>query len=266
VSGGVPGGWAEIRRAASDRVSGAAEIALRAAEALAALPRSDLEGAVSALARGHPSMAPLWRLGTEALGAPDHAGAARTFAQRLAAERDRVASRAAGLLFGPTGPGTVVVHSYSGTVVAAVAAAGATALCARSEPGGEGQLTASRLADRGVEAIVVDDDEAAERVAGADALVTGADAVGPGGVVNKAGTARLARAASSGGRPAIVVAGSSKLIAADLPAPHPFERVPLAAFSAIVTEEAVLDPTEADRRVRDFSLDPALAELLATMS
>jgi translation initiation factor 2B subunit (eIF-2B alpha/beta/delta family) len=254
------GVWNRIRAAAGDRESGASEIALRAAEALSALPRSDLQQAVAALVRGHPSMAPLWRLGSEALESTDHAGAAMGCARRLAAEQKGVAVRAAALL-----SGTVLVQSYSGTVVAAVVVAGVRALCARSEPGGAGALTASRLNERGIEAHVVEDKDAPHHAARADAVLTGADAVGPGGVVNEVGTRRLAEAAIAAGRRALVLAGSSKLVAADLPAPHPFERIPLEVFSGIVTEDETLDPVEAGRRSMTFPLSPALAELLAAM-
>ncbi len=249
----------EIRAAAGDRESGASQIALRAAEALSALPRSDLAEAVAALVRGHPSMAPLWRLGSEVLKAEDHAAAAREFARRLRAEGDGVAARAASLI-----SGTVVVHSYSGTVVAAVVAAGVRALCARAEPGGAGKLTASRLIERGIDAQVIEDEEAVDHAARVDAVLTGADAVGPGGVVNEAGTRRLAEAAVAAGRSALVLAGSSKLVAADLPALHPFERAPLEAFTAIVTEHEKLDPAEAGRLALNFPLHPVVAELLGT--
>jgi translation initiation factor 2B subunit (eIF-2B alpha/beta/delta family) len=251
----------DIRAAAGDRQSGASEIALRAAEALSALPRSDLEEAVAVLVRGHPSMAPLWRLGSEALGSADHAAAARAFAGRLGTEQKRVAARAAALL-----SGTVLVHSYSGTAVAAVVAAGVRALCARAEPGGAGELTASRLTERGIEAQVVEHHEAVDHAARVDAVLTGADAVGPGGVVNEVGTRRLAEAAIAAGRPAIVVAGSSKLIGADLPAPKPFERAPLQSFTAIVTEDGSMDPLETGRRAMAFPLHPTLARLLAAMA
>jgi translation initiation factor 2B subunit (eIF-2B alpha/beta/delta family) len=255
--------WDAVRSAAGDRVSGASEIALRAAEALAALPRFDLEEAVSAIIRGHPSMAPLWRLGSRVLEAEDHAAAARAFAEALRTEQKDVVARAAPLLHGP-----VLVQSYSGTVVAAVVAAGVSALCARSEPGGAGELAAARLTERGIEARVVEDEEAADyaaRVEAIDAVLTGADAVGPDGVVNEVGTRRLAEAAVGAGGRALVVAGSSKLVAADLPASDPFERIPLEAFTAIVTDVETLDPVEANRRSMSFPLSPALAELLDGM-
>lgn len=253
-------GWTEVRAASGDRRSGAAEIGRRAAEALAALPPGDLQDAVAALVRGHPPMAPLWRLGTEVLSAGDHRDAARRFALALAAERDAVAAAAAPLL-----GGTVVVHSYSSTLVAAVALASARALCARSEPGGEGEVTARRLAEMGVEALVLDDEQAAAEAARTDAVVVGADAVGPGGVVNKVGTNRLAEVARRAGRAAIVVAGSSKLIAVDVPAPHPFERVPPASFTAIVLEDGPVHPEEAARRALSFTLHPALERLLVEL-
>lgn len=255
-----PSGWDAVHWAAEDRVSGSSEIAVRAAEALAALPRFDVKDAVSALVRGHPSMAPLWRLGTEVLEAEDHATAAGAFAAALRAEQKSVVARAADLLHG-----TVLLQSYSGTVVAAVVAAGVRALCARSEPGGAGELTAARLTDQGIEAHVVEDEEAADQAARVDAVLTGADAVGPGGVVNEAGTRRLAEAAVTAGGRALVLAGSSKLVAADLPAPLPFERIPPEAFTAIVTDAETLDPVEASRRSMSFRLSPVLAELLAGM-
>jgi hypothetical protein len=68
------------------------------------------------------------------------------------------------------------------------------------------------------------------------------------------------------GKPALVLAGSSKLVAADLPAHRPFERAPLEAFTAIVTEGERLDPVEAGRRSGSFPLSPALADLLADLS
>jgi translation initiation factor 2B subunit (eIF-2B alpha/beta/delta family) len=249
--------WEGIRGAASDRRSGAAEIARRAAEALAALPRADLRAAVEALVRGHPSMAPLWRLGTEVLAARDHAGAAAAFARRVGAEADAVAAAAAPLL-----DGTIVLHSYSSTLVAAVAAAGVAAHCARSEPGGEGEATAAALRERGVDAWVVSDKEAEARAASGMTVVVGADSVGPGGVVNKVRTAALATASRRGGGRCLALSGSTKLVAEDLPAGPPFERVPLDRLTAIVTEDGTLAPGEARRAAAAHVLHPVLRDLL----
>jgi translation initiation factor 2B subunit (eIF-2B alpha/beta/delta family) len=260
VAGDRDEGWVEIRRAAEDRASGAAEIARRAASALSSLPRSDLEEAVRTLVRGHPSMAPLWRLGSAVLSSGDHSAAAADFAGTVLAEREAVAGRARSVLAGP-----VVTLSYSSTLVAAVAAAGGPARCAVSQPGGEGAVTAERLRGRGVEAEAVDDATALDAATGGVTVVTGADAIGPGGVVNKFLTRAMATGATGGGGACYAVAGGSKFLAADLPAPKPFERTPLSLFTAILTEEGLLGREEAARWALAHPLHPALVDLLAPL-
>jgi hypothetical protein len=258
MDGARDAGWEVVRDAAVDRRSGAAEVSLRAAEALAALPPPDLPGAVRTLVAGHPSMAPLWRLATEVLASGDHRDAAARFARGILAERDAIAEVAAPLLDHPV----LVLHSYSSTLVAAVGRTDARALCARSQPGGEGALTALRLRDGGVTAEVVEDEDALAAASDGVPVVTGADAVGPAGVVNKVRTTALAEAARTGGGGCYALAGTSKLVAADVPAPRPFERTPLHLFSAVVTEEAALEPGAAGAAASRFALHPMLAELL----
>ena len=203
-------------------------------------------------------MAPMWRLGTAVLRAADHREAAGAFARRVLAERDAVAATAGPLFRSPA----LVVHSYSSTVIAAVARTGVRALCARSEPGGEGTATAGRLRQTGLAAEVVEDEEAVAAARAGTPVVVGADAVGPGGVVNKVRTGVLAEAARSGGGGCYVLAGSSKLLSVDVPAPEPFERVPLPGFAAIVTEDAVLDAAAADQAASRHTPHPDLAVLL----
>jgi translation initiation factor 2B subunit (eIF-2B alpha/beta/delta family) len=254
--------WGELRDAETDRRSGAAEIALRGAEALAALPPSDLQEAVAALLRGHPSMAPLWRLATEVLGADEHPGTAARFARGLLAGGDRITAVAAPILRVPR----LVLHSYSSTLVAVVRSTGAQALCARSEPGGEGRETARSLQEAGLDARLIEDHAALGAAASGVPVVTGADAVGPGGVVNKVGTRVLAEASRRGGAGCTVLAGTSKLLAVDLPAPRPFERIPLDLLERVVTEERALAPGEALLETGRFPLHPELAALLAELS
>lgn len=227
--------WRDVRQAAADRSSGAVQIARRAALALAALPASDLLEAVRALVSGHPSMAPLWRLGAEVLDADDHREAAARFARRLVGEREAVAGQAARLLDGP-----VVTLSWSSTLVAAIELAGVTVACARSEPGGEGETTARYLRHGDVKATLVEDQGALRLANSGRTVVVGADAIGPGGVVNKVLTRALAEAAHRAGGRCYSLAGSSKLIGADLPAPPPFERTPLDILT-VVTERGPLD-------------------------
>jgi hypothetical protein len=253
----VAGAWDDLRAVADDAESGAAEIARRAAVTISALPRSDLVEAVRALARGHPAMAPVWRLGGTVLSAEDHAGAALAFAETVRREAEGVATIASGIL-----PEEVITLSYSSTLVAAVSAAGVRARCARSAPGGEGSLTAERLRARGIDAHVLEDDEAVSMAASGASVVVGADALGPGGAVNKVGTGSLAGSALSGGASAFVVAGTSKLIGADLPASIPFERTPLDQFTAVITERGAFDPVETGREAVAHPVHPSLRDLL----
>jgi translation initiation factor 2B subunit (eIF-2B alpha/beta/delta family) len=135
-------------------------------------------------------------------------------------------------------------------------------VCARSDPGGEGRETARRLRDAGVDAAVVKDHVALAAAASGIPVVTGADAVGSGGIVNKVGTRRLAGACRGGGGTFLIVAGTSKLLAEDLPAPHPFERTPLDAVDVVVTEEGPLRPAEALDAAGRFPVHPVLAAVL----
>ncbi|HWO70529.1 MAG TPA: hypothetical protein VNP94_07230 [Actinomycetota bacterium] len=245
---------ATVAAIASDRRSGAREIARAAAEALAGLDPETVPDAVRALLRGHPAMAPLWRLATAVLEAPDPAAGASRFLELLRRD-DRVPEAAAPLL-----PDAVLTISWSSTVVAALRLRRPrSVLCMVSEPGGEGRRTAEALAELGARAIP---DEEALAAFPAEAAVVGADAVGPGGLVNKVRTGALCRAARGRGLPAMALAGETKLLSADLPAPGPFERVPLGLLDAVVLPEGPVGAAEAARRAGAARLHPSLAPLL----
>jgi hypothetical protein len=259
--------WAEIEAVAGDRSAGAAELARRAATALGVLGPADLFPALTVLLGGHPSMAPLWRLGTLLLGSPDHAAAARRFAGHLDREAEAVASAASGVLGPPGAP--VLTFSYTSMVIGALAyrarhrpGGGWSLLCSRSEPEGEGAAMAEALRSRGFDAEVVADAEALELVPSVSAVVTGADAVTPGGVVNKAGTRALATAARRAGVPWIVLAGEPKLVGAEVPVVAPFERTPIGLAGAVVAGGALLSPERASALAAARPLHPQLAALL----
>ncbi|HEX2031189.1 MAG TPA: hypothetical protein VHL78_07300, partial [Actinomycetota bacterium] len=162
-------------------------------------------------------------------------------------------------------PDEVIVHSWSSTVIRALEGAGVRAWCARSEPGGEGVRTARRLSASGTAATAVSDEEAVDRAAAGGTVLAGADAVGPGGAINKVGTGTLAAAASAGGGRAFLVVGDAKFVATDLPARRPFERVPLRALTAVITGDGPLDPDAAGRLARRFPLHPLLERELAAL-
>ncbi len=204
---------------AHDRTSGAAELARRAAQALALVPPADLPEAAAAVARAQPAMAAVYNAVQAALR-----GALPAFLENLGRVPD-----VSSLLRGRV----VLTHSHSSAVVSAIRNAGvAAAVCTESLPGGEGRTAAAALGAR-----LIPDAALYREMAGVDVVVVGADAVTPELVVNKLGTALVALAARERGVPAYVLAGSEKLVPA---AWQPvlgelFEATPRSWFTAVLT-------------------------------
>jgi translation initiation factor 2B subunit (eIF-2B alpha/beta/delta family) len=247
--------WANLRAAAEDRVSGAAEIAERAAGALAALRADEVPEAAEMLLRGHPSVAPLWRLATRVMSASNPAAGAAGFLADLAFDGEAAAALASVL------PGRVLTISYSSSVVAALRLRRPQRVaCMRSDPGGEGERMLEALSGW-TEAVLVSDQEALAAVP-AEAVVVGADAVTPFAVVNKVKTAALARAARDHGVPSHVVAGGTKFVGQDIPVTSPFEAVPVDLFTGVATPAGILDPVAAAARARRFGIHALLRPLL----
>jgi translation initiation factor 2B subunit (eIF-2B alpha/beta/delta family) len=250
--------WATLGRIASDRESGAAQIARSAAEALRTLPRPDAHAAIRLIIEAHPSMAPLWRLATDVLSAPDPAAGAGAFLHRM--ESDAGAAS----VLAPVLPPLLLTISFSSSVIEAVRMARVRRLtCMRSDPGGEGERMAEAVAP--VRARVMEDEQAIELVPAA-AVVIGADAVTPTSLVNKLKTRALAEAAKGKGVPCYAVAGDTKFVDAELPVKAPFEHVPLELFTAIATPAGLLSPAQAAERAARSRLHPNLAPLLAELS
>ncbi|HEX2069326.1 MAG TPA: hypothetical protein VHH54_03890 [Actinomycetota bacterium] len=251
--------WATVERAAGDRASGAAEIARTAAGALGRLPDDLVIPALELLCRGHPSMAPMWRLASEMLSRPDRAVAARRFASVLEEDRsevDALVTQVAGL--------RVITISYSSSVVELVRRARPSrVLCMRSEPGGEGVHSAETIS-AWTRAAVVEDADAISRVPG-DLVVVGADAVTPRAVVNKVKTRALAEAARSKGLPTYAVAGESKFIAEELPVASPFEATPLELLVGIAGPGGPLDAGRAGEHAKTRPIHPKLRPLLGQL-
>ncbi|HEX2266997.1 MAG TPA: hypothetical protein VHI97_02185, partial [Actinomycetota bacterium] len=213
--------WAMVERAANDRSSGAAEIARMAAGALGRLPDEAVLPAIELLLRGHPSMAPLWRLGAEVLSAPEAHLGANEFVGGLL-RWDSVAVDALTEALPGFSAYQVITISYSSSIRELVQRARPKALiCMRSEPGGEGARAADAMSEW-TNAVVMEDDDVLINVPG-DAVVVGADAVTPRALTNKVKTRALADAARSKGIPVYAVAGETKLIGDELPAQAPFE-------------------------------------------
>ncbi len=251
--------WAIVEDAAGDRSSGAAEIARKVAGALGRLPDNSVMPAIERLLRGHPSMAPLWRLATEILSSPDRASAARRFLLLLEADRD-----AAEALETNVAGRRILTISYSSSILRLVRQARPQAvLCMRSDPGGEGLRAASAMSAWTV-ANVVEDDEATNDVP-ADLVVVGADAVTTDSVINKVKTRALAEAARAKGIPTYAVAGEVKFIGAEIPVTTDFEATPLELFSAIAGPQGLWDPPQASAYARGQGIHPDLRRLLVEL-
>jgi translation initiation factor 2B subunit (eIF-2B alpha/beta/delta family) len=88
--------------------------------------------------------------------------------------------------------------------------------CTESRPALEGRVLASELAAAGVPVTLFADGAIAHALGHADAVLLGADAIGPTWFVNKSGTRMLAAAAFQWGVPVYVVATRDKFVAPEL--------------------------------------------------
>ena len=248
-----------VEEVASDRSSGAAEIGRRAAEALGRLPDDSVLPAIELLLRGHPSMAPLWRLATEMLYGPEGASAVRRFAAVLEAE-----GHAGDALASQLARRRMITISYSSSIVDLVhRARPAMVLCMRSEPGGEGARAADAVS-QWTNALVMEDDDLLMNVSG-DAVVVGADAVTPRALTNKVKTRALGESARSKGIPIYAVAGETKFIGDELPLAPLFEATPLELFSGIASPLGLWDANRAGLHARTRPIHEDLRPLLAEL-
>jgi translation initiation factor 2B subunit (eIF-2B alpha/beta/delta family) len=246
--------WASVDALAGNRVQGAAELGRRAAEILPSIPFEELADAIETLLRGHPQMAPLWRLASDLLSAMDPASGADWFLYRL--ETD---DATAGLL-APFLPDELLTISYSSTIVEAIRIRRpARVVCMTSDPGGEGQQMAAVLSEY-TDASVMKDADALRKVP-AQAVLVGADAITPESLVNKVKTKKLAEAARKKSVPSFVVAGETKFVPEELPITELFEAAPLDLFSGVATPMGLITPSEAGRYAESVELHLALRML-----
>jgi translation initiation factor 2B subunit (eIF-2B alpha/beta/delta family) len=251
----MSGPEARVRLLAADHRSGAAEIARAAASLVTGMSRDEARDAIHVLVRAHPSMAPLWRLGSAVLTAEDVAGAAGDFLAEL--DRDGEAAQRLAVVL----PDRLLTLSWSSSVRDAIRIRRPErTVCLRSEPGGEGARMAEAIS-AWTQASVIEDDEAIASVP-AQAVMVGADAVGPRTIVNKVKTRALAEAARAADVPCYAVAGGTKFLSEDLPAPEPFERVSLELFTAVAAPDGRLSPAEAGQASLREPLPPGLRRVL----
>jgi len=205
-------------------------------------------------------------------------------ADQVLAESHQAVARIAGNALGLVGNGaTLLTHSYSSTVLAAIRhiaakQEGIHVTATRSGPGRAGEEVARQLAGSGVPVTLVHDVVAAPYVARAQAVVLGADAVCSQGVVNGVGSYQIAVLASALKTPVYVlcdslkfdpaltredadleenacqmevVSGLSRDVIASIPR---FDFTPLELLAAVVTETGVLPPQKVPTYLRSISL------------
>ena len=170
-------------------------------------------------------------------------------AQALTEGRIRAPASIAIQLRGHIDGATVLTHSNSATVREAFSHDEPTkVLCTVSSPFEEGRTLVAELTEAGIDAELVEDEEAPDRVKEADVVLLGADTVFRDGTVcNKIGTIPLARAAREAGVPVVVAAELIKLApvpGAQAPDLADFERelfelIPSDLITEVVTEEGV---------------------------
>jgi len=207
-----------IARIAGNRHSGASQLLSEAvgvlADAVAA--ETPLEPLATALIAAQPSMAPIRNAVRAALLARTPEEFER-YVQRTRRAPAALVRHAVALL-GSEAPGHahVATISFSATVLRVLETlAHAQRLqvsCAEGRPGLEGRRLAEQLALSGVDVTHYTDAGLGHALAGATAVLVGADAVTPDWFLNKSGTRMLAAAASFQGVPVYVAATLDKFV------------------------------------------------------
>ena len=211
-----------------DEESGATAIVTRAARYLAegGRERDELVEVAEACLAAQPAMAGLLAIIKIARLPADPEPALAQLVQQLQRAPASIARHAADLIrLGMSAPDgrrpvlTLVTCSASAPVEAAIHVlathAEVVVCCAESRPRCEGAALARRLADRGLATRLFTDAGISSAVPGSDALLLGADAVGPAVFINKVGSAALCARASLAGVPVYVLAGREKYVTAD---------------------------------------------------
>lgn len=260
----------EIEAVRSDRLGGASAVMAAAAAVLRrAGPLGAVLPAARALCQAQPSMAPVWNVAMHAVAFGPGEGPFEAFVGRAArAPRAVVTFAVEALTVGmdrsPLRLTTLSASSAVAQVVRALAERAPISLtCAEGRPALEGRRLAQDLAASGVPVTVCTDAALALGLEPCDAVLVGADAVGPTHFVNKVGTLMLAAAASARGVPAHVLASRDKFVMPELwpridvrdrpsdevwPSPpdgvrvrNPyFEAIPVDLVSSVISDAGVL--------------------------
>jgi translation initiation factor 2B subunit (eIF-2B alpha/beta/delta family) len=300
-----------LQRLRTDNISGATtlvEVALDILEAFAAQDAShkpqefaaELAALVDAVLAAQPSMAVMINLAQQVLQACSDDLPLTTVRQQLqqtlaAFRRDLRSSMAAlcqrALTVLPP-QSTVLTYSNSATVIAALRYAYdhgriRRVLLSESRPAYDGRPQALALLAYGMAVEYSIDMALFERLAEADVVIVGADAVFPEHLVNKLGTRALAQLAQLQGIPCFSLCAVNKFLPAAATAlwrivNHPgeevwpeapdglainnryFDATPLALLSGIVSDQGIYTPEALRLLLQHQELSPALQQLASS--
>jgi translation initiation factor eIF-2B subunit delta len=213
---------AEIEAIESDTHAGATTLLSRGIGILqrAAASRPRLEETAGALVRAQPSMAGFRTAAAIALSAPDPILALSKLAARVERAPSTIARHACSVLMLEPGPMRLVTVSRSlaveQTLLAIHRLRPLVVCCGEARPALEGRALAEALAAHGVRVELFSDAGLGATVPSAQAVIVGADAIGPREFINKAGTAGICALASAVGVPAYVLSGREKIVSEEV--------------------------------------------------
>jgi translation initiation factor 2B subunit (eIF-2B alpha/beta/delta family) len=219
-----------VRRISLDRTSGATALVSQGIAVLQALgnDRELLLNTARALVDAQPSMAGFRKIAALIDVSRDPQRDLERLASRIRRAPESIGRIAAPLisLRRSSGPLRVVTCSRSEAVERTVLELGKTedllVSCAESRPGREGMALAANLAASAIQVAIYSDAAIGSAIAGADAVLLGADAVSSDGFINKVGSAGLVAIGRMRGVPVYVLAGSEKVVP-----PSIFQALPL---------------------------------------
>jgi methylthioribose-1-phosphate isomerase len=262
-----------IARIAADRESGASEILAEAVEVLsqALAGAGNVAEVARAIVRAQPTLGPMWNAAIAAVAAVEQPDRFERFRQRVARAPDALGRFASEFFDSSTQPLQIATVSYSRTVLDVLTRLAERrqvhVACAEGRPALEGRTLASRLVERGVRVTFFTDAAISHALPEVDAVLVGADAVGPEWFQNKTGTRMLAATAVERGIPLYVLASRDKFVPREIATrlegregaavevwpgapvgitvrnPY-FEAIPLHLVAALITDFGVLGPAD----------------------
>lgn len=260
----------EVSAIGLDTHSGATALLCRGIALLrrvASDPRA-LERTAQELCRAQPAMAGFRTAAAVVRSSSEPVQALERLEHQVRRAPEAIARHAVSLLELRRGTGTLRLVTCSAsqavetTILALSARLAIVVRCAEGRPQMEGRALATRLVEQKLATELYTDAGIGSALRGAEAVLVGADAVGPDSFINKVGTAGLAILAAAEGVPVYVLAGREKLLneadfaSLDLRAGNDaevwetrpaglvlrnpyFESTPLSCISALVTDGGV---------------------------